>query len=308
MLLVTLSLLSLIFLWRAPLTNWVKSWFGFIVSITLAVFAHFNALFVLFAQGLYATTIWIGRVWTCLIAPRDRRKDLTAPLLVLMLAFAAVGLLLIPALVRLLGLPWIPTSGSGVDTAAMSVPGQWTAAFSSRIAMAFRPCHRLDSGTVAWLRACRSALNPRPATVAANAPFAALDLYTLFGSIPYRDSRCIAGTASSSRLASRDNARVARGNWRVLGLGPVARARHKAPRHRPRNAGRDDGNGTGLCPFATRLLHGQFQKGTPGTHDRLRRNARGSWPPLPKPRFVPAVLSSPMFCATLVRFSLCEQE
>ncbi len=69
-LLAALSLASAYFLVRALRTNRPAHWIGFALTATLNFYNHFNAIFVLVAEGLYAGIIWLAT----LVAVLRRRQ------------------------------------------------------------------------------------------------------------------------------------------------------------------------------------------------------------------------------------------
>ncbi len=115
-----LSLASAYSLVQALRTNRPAPWIGFVVTATLNIYTHFNSSFVLLAEGIFASIVWLV---TVVVVFRKRQGEgqttrargyrrLAAPIL----AFLMVGALCIPALARLLELRWI---GAGnVDLSA----------------------------------------------------------------------------------------------------------------------------------------------------------------------------------------------
>jgi hypothetical protein len=118
-LLALLSLTSAYFLVRAMATGRPLLWAGFVLAAALNFYTHFNALFVLAAEGIFAGVVWL----TMLVAVTgDRRpaRTLVAPVV----GFLAVAALCLPGAIRLLGLPW------GTEGGRITV--QLTAAFFTR--------------------------------------------------------------------------------------------------------------------------------------------------------------------------------
>jgi hypothetical protein len=108
-LLALLSLASAYFLMRGLTTNRPLHWVGFVLTAMLNFYTHYNALFVLAAEGLYTSIIWLA---TAVAAWRKRQP---AQLLVgPVVSFAAVGILCMPGLLRFLRLPWVEL-GTGIE-------------------------------------------------------------------------------------------------------------------------------------------------------------------------------------------------
>lgn len=109
-LLALLSLASAYYLIWALKTNRLVAWIGFVVTATLNVYTHFNSTFVLLAEGIFASIVWLATAigfrkrWPEGQTARTQRYwPLAAPIL----AFLMVGALCLPALARLLELQWI---------------------------------------------------------------------------------------------------------------------------------------------------------------------------------------------------------
>jgi hypothetical protein len=102
-----LSLTSAYFLIRAMTTHRAAHWAGFILSATLAFYNHYNALFVLVTEGLFAGVVCL--TW---LVPVFRRRQSTRPLAGPLLSFLTIGVLCLPGMIRLVGLPWVGLSGS----------------------------------------------------------------------------------------------------------------------------------------------------------------------------------------------------
>ena len=105
-LLSALSLASAYFLVRALSTNRSAHWIGFVVTAVLNFYNHFNALFVLAAEGLFTTAVWCVTL-AGVVRKRQPRGRLAGPVL----GFLMVGILCAPGLIRLFGLPWVGVSG-----------------------------------------------------------------------------------------------------------------------------------------------------------------------------------------------------
>ncbi len=108
-LLALLSLASAYFLVRSLATNRPRHWVGFVLTAALAFYTHYNSLFVLAAEGLYASVVWL----VTLIAVGKRQQPaqrLVGPVV----SFVAVGILCTPGLLRLLRLPWVEL-GTGIE-------------------------------------------------------------------------------------------------------------------------------------------------------------------------------------------------
>jgi 4-amino-4-deoxy-L-arabinose transferase-like glycosyltransferase len=105
-LLALLSLASAYFLVRGLQTNRPVHWAGFVLAASLNFYNHYNALFVLATEVLFAAVIWV----TMLV--EVRRGQRTADWLVRpVLAFLLVGLLCLPGVIRLARLPWVGLAG-----------------------------------------------------------------------------------------------------------------------------------------------------------------------------------------------------
>ncbi len=100
-----LSLASAVLLVRALDNNRPLDWAGFVLTAALGVYNHFNALLVLAAEGLFAAVVWVV-MWVMLLKGRHRGSNLSQArrLAGPALAFLAVGLLCLPALLRLFSL------------------------------------------------------------------------------------------------------------------------------------------------------------------------------------------------------------
>lgn len=110
-LLAMLSLASAYCLVLALRTNRAAPWIAFVVTATLNIYTHFNGTFVLLAEGIFASIVWLVMA---VVAFRNRHGEgqtartqgywrLAAPIL----AFLMVGALCLPAVARLLELRWI---------------------------------------------------------------------------------------------------------------------------------------------------------------------------------------------------------
>jgi hypothetical protein len=107
--LAALSLASAYFLVRALQTNRIVHWAGFVLAATLNFYNHYNALFVLATEGLFAGVVWLATLGAVLKKPRT--PDLRARLMRPVIGFLAAGLLCMPGFIRLFGLPWVEVSG-----------------------------------------------------------------------------------------------------------------------------------------------------------------------------------------------------
>jgi hypothetical protein len=120
-LLAALSLASAYFLVRGLRTNRPAHWIGFVLTATLNFYNHFNAIFVLVVQGIYAGIIWLATL-VAVVRRRQSARRLMGPLL----GFLVVGLLCAPGLLRLLQLPWVGqevgAGGGDKVTVELTVP------------------------------------------------------------------------------------------------------------------------------------------------------------------------------------------
>jgi hypothetical protein len=108
-LLALLSLASAYFLVRGLTTNRPLHWVGFVLTAVLNFYTHYNSLFVLAAEGLYAGIIWLATViavW--------RKRQPTQLLVGPVVGFVTVGILCMPGVLRLLRLPWVEL-GTGIE-------------------------------------------------------------------------------------------------------------------------------------------------------------------------------------------------
>jgi 4-amino-4-deoxy-L-arabinose transferase-like glycosyltransferase len=115
-LLAALSLASGYWLVRAFQTGRALYWAGFVVAQALNFFTHYNALFVLAAEGLFA-----GIVWLLMVVEVQRQRLLPRQLVWPVVAFLATGLLCAAGLVRLLGLPWLGLDNGDASVATVTV-------------------------------------------------------------------------------------------------------------------------------------------------------------------------------------------
>ena len=107
--LAALSIASAYCLVRALQTNRIVHWAGFVLAATLNFYSHYNALFVLAAEGLFAGLVWLATLGAVL---KERRPpDLRARLVRPVVGFLVVGLLCMPGFIRLFGLPWVGVGG-----------------------------------------------------------------------------------------------------------------------------------------------------------------------------------------------------
>jgi 4-amino-4-deoxy-L-arabinose transferase-like glycosyltransferase len=105
-LLTLLSLASAYCLFQALKTNRALYWLGFVLTATLNLYTHYNALFVLLAEGLYTAVVWLMMLIAVL-----QKKESPRRLLGPVLGWLAVVLLCLPGLIRLVQLPWVGTRG-----------------------------------------------------------------------------------------------------------------------------------------------------------------------------------------------------
>jgi 4-amino-4-deoxy-L-arabinose transferase-like glycosyltransferase len=105
-LLAALSLASAYLLALALRTSRFVHWAGFVVIATLNFYNHFNALFVLAAEGMFAAVVWLATLVGVL-----RRRQSARRLIGPVLGFLLVGILCAPGLIRLSGLPWVGLEG-----------------------------------------------------------------------------------------------------------------------------------------------------------------------------------------------------
>jgi hypothetical protein len=132
-LLVLLSLASAFFLVQGLRTHRPINWASFVLTATLNVYTHLNALFVLTAEGIFAAIIWLKTLVALLRLSRGQAtssRDLwLRKLAVPAVCFLLIGLLCIPTAQRLVELGWIgPHSGD----AAGEITVQLTTAFFYR--------------------------------------------------------------------------------------------------------------------------------------------------------------------------------
>jgi hypothetical protein len=105
-LLAALSLASACFLVIALRTNRPIHWAGFVLTATLNFYNHYNAVFVLMAEGLFTAVVWLATLVSV-----QGRKQAPRRLLGPVLSFLTVGILCAPGLIRLFGLPWVGLEG-----------------------------------------------------------------------------------------------------------------------------------------------------------------------------------------------------
>lgn len=133
-----LSLASAYFLLRGLAASRPIHWTGFALTAALNFYTHFNSLFVLAAEGLFAGIVWLAM----LVAVRRKRqppKRLMGPVL----SFLAVGLFCVPGMIRLIGLPWMGLDNGGEPNAGVTV--ELSVPF-------FRHCMYESGLTTAWLQ------------------------------------------------------------------------------------------------------------------------------------------------------------
>jgi hypothetical protein len=145
-LLALLSLASAYFLVVALRSDRPVYWLGFAIASSLNIYTHFNALFVLAAEGVFAATFWLKSLVKLLRQQESQgplpRLEWAKRLAFPALSFALVGLLCIPAIVRLVELRWV---GPGSGSVAGEVTVQLTTAFF------YRYLYKIGL-TSAWLR------------------------------------------------------------------------------------------------------------------------------------------------------------
>ncbi len=119
-LLALFGLASVYFLVRALETHRSRFWFGFVLTATLGFYTHYNALFVLLTEAIFAGVWAVGH----LVARKKQRS--VRGLAQAALGFLLVGLLCLPGLIRLLRLPWLGLdSGDGAagsPTIELTIP------------------------------------------------------------------------------------------------------------------------------------------------------------------------------------------
>jgi len=117
-LLALLSLASAALLIQALNSNRPLDWAGFVLTATLGVYNHFNSLFVLAAEGLFAACIWPAMLVTSVKG--HSRLSVARRLAGPALAFLAVGLLCLPAFIRLMDLRL--EEGGGKPAVQLAIP------------------------------------------------------------------------------------------------------------------------------------------------------------------------------------------
>lgn len=105
-LLAALSLASAYFLVVALRNDRPLHWAGFVLTATLNFYNHYNAVFVLAAEGLFTAVVWLATLVSVL-----RRERAPRQLLGPVLGFLIVGIFCLPGFVRLFGLPWVGLEG-----------------------------------------------------------------------------------------------------------------------------------------------------------------------------------------------------
>jgi hypothetical protein len=101
-----LSLATAYFLILALKTNRPRAWAGFVLATALNFYGHYNALFVLAVEGLFA-----GAVWLATLAAVRRKQQSAARLAGPAFGFLAVGVICLPGLIRFVQLPWVGSGG-----------------------------------------------------------------------------------------------------------------------------------------------------------------------------------------------------
>ena len=115
-LLAALALASAYFLVRAWQTGRGRYWAGFAVAAALAFYTHYNALFVLAAEGLAAAATWLAT----LVAVARRRSE-PRRLLPPILAVALLAALCLPAALQLGGMSWASLNADGEAAGQVTV-------------------------------------------------------------------------------------------------------------------------------------------------------------------------------------------
>jgi 4-amino-4-deoxy-L-arabinose transferase-like glycosyltransferase len=125
-LLALLALASAYFLVRGLQANRLNHWAAFLLAAALAFYTHYNAIFFLIAEGLFA-----GIVWLTLLAGAIRRREPFSRLLIPAASFLLLAISCIPGLVRLSNLPWVGSGSS--EGVATQVVVKLTAPFFLRL-------------------------------------------------------------------------------------------------------------------------------------------------------------------------------
>ncbi len=115
-LLAALSLASAYFLVRAWQTGRARYWLGFVLAAGLAFYTHYNALFVLVAEGLASAVAWLATLVAVArgsVAPRR--------LLLPVLAFALLVAVCLPAVLHLGGMSWANVNADGEAAGQVTV-------------------------------------------------------------------------------------------------------------------------------------------------------------------------------------------
>lgn len=114
--LVALSLASAYFLARAWRTGRARHWGGFVLTAALAYYTHYNALFVLAAEGLAAGAAWLATL-VAVVRRRQEARHLVLPIA----AFALLIALCLPAVLHLGGTAWASLNADGEATGRVTV-------------------------------------------------------------------------------------------------------------------------------------------------------------------------------------------
>jgi 4-amino-4-deoxy-L-arabinose transferase-like glycosyltransferase len=115
-LLAAFSLASAYFLVRAWQTGRGRYWAGFVLAAALGLYTHFNALFVLAAEGLAAAVAWLATLVAVVRGDAERRR-LWLPVL----AFALLVALCLPAVLELGELSWLRLKADGEAAGQITV-------------------------------------------------------------------------------------------------------------------------------------------------------------------------------------------
>jgi hypothetical protein len=115
-LLAAFSLASAYFLVRAWQTGRGRYWVGFVVAAALAFYTHYNALFVLAAEGLASAVAWLSTLLAVLRGAAERRR-----LFLPVLAFALLAAACLPAVMHLGGMSWASLNADGEAAGQVTV-------------------------------------------------------------------------------------------------------------------------------------------------------------------------------------------
>jgi len=110
------SLASAYFLVRAWQTGRTRYWAGFVVAAALGFYTHYNALFVLAAEGLASAAAWLATLVAVARKGAEPRR-----LLPPVLAFALLVILCLPAVLQLGGMSWTSLNADGEAAGQVTV-------------------------------------------------------------------------------------------------------------------------------------------------------------------------------------------